>query len=209
MRRVLVLACVIAACESPEARLPSDQPGRQRVLSEQVLRDAVALAPTDGDSARIALAQVRVPAHSPRLRMLVSGDQKDLARGAAEALVSIRLRREGYAPTALLQCVTEETNEFVRSACFTRQMAKRGPLEMEALVDGLTSRSDEERRTALQALLDRPEESWPAHPRLDGAVVHLLDAKDPAVRLLAGAAFLRRSIAVAPPPLDAAEMGAR
>ena len=194
MRRVLLLLA-IAACHSPPKQPP---PPKQPVeMGEQIFALLPKVAKADEatrSDAALALGEVVIPGYAPRLRLIVSGDDPVLAEGAAKALVSIRLLR-APGPETLADCSRTETNALVRNQCVRMQSAAATPvlIPLDLLRQQLESSDTEQRRQALRVLLNAPIDEL-RDPAVTAAPVHGLDDADMRVRLLANAAFLRRTL---------------
>jgi hypothetical protein len=202
MRNVLPVL-VFAACtaESPAAP-PVTPASRQLDLGGRIFTEIPKL-PADpgaqGDGG-LALAEVSIPGYAARLRLFVAGDSDPLARGAAEALVRIRLIRQPNRDATLAECVKTETIRWVREAC-ARQMSPAQPVAPVApteLLPQLDSADAESRRRGLRRLL-ASYRGGPLDPSVTGRLVHLLKDDDLRVRLLTDAAFLKSSLNVDPP----------
>ncbi len=215
-----LLLLALAACHSTPA-IPKSPVARQHVLGERILV-ALAHAKSESPSARsdlgLALGALVLPTQAPRLRLAVAGDDPSLAAGAAVALARITSRRDGQ--LGLLDCARHDTNSFVRAACGAklRQVAPSlalklppppaapsAPLPSARDVSTLLeSGQPRQRRAALRLLLTVPGADRRGDARLQRDLVDALGDADAQVALLASALFLRRSLALSPPPVDAA-----
>ena len=198
MRLVVLVALLALAGCKPTDPFPSDPERRKLTLSESVLRDALSLGkdPAHEADAALALAQVSLSAHAPRLRLIVAGDSPVLAWGAARALVRILRAREEDDASALATCAKSESNEYVRGACREAQSQEALRADLQRIASALESKDRVQRREGLRALLSLEDPFAVPHPRVDAALLHLVQAEDADVRLLATAAFLRRSLSV-------------
>jgi len=199
-RLALLLALGTWACSSPDP-LPTATVARQLDLAGRIIMDLGKLPKGDvgaaEDGAR-AVAEVAVAGYAPRLRLLAAEDDAALARGAARALVQIRLLRAPDRVPTLAECVRTETNAFVRDEC-RRESAgpiadpPSAPAVRWALLD---DRDAERRRSVLREWLDSRSKERVA---LDGPqaerLVHRLEDGDLRVRLLTQAVFLRAALA--------------
>lgn len=189
-------------------------------------------SPDERADVALALAEVVMPTQAGRLRLAVAGDDPVVAHGAAVALARIIRRREGGG--ALITCWEEDTNPFVRTSCLDelRLVDPKGLATLVAAVDGqwkpelfarkaellaevvqppaarpvvplLESDDPEQRREGLRLLLTLPT-AGEGESRLESGLVHALTDPDGRVVMLASALFLRRSLSVSPPPIDAA-----
>lgn len=191
----------LSACRSEPAPPPPET--RPLDLAERVLAWVTRLDGADEQTradAALALGEVAMPVHAPRLRLLVAGDDETVARGAAIALVRILHLREP-SPEALDRCVREETNDLVRAECDRHRGPPPASIDPDPLRNALSSGDPVRQRAALRALLRDP--GIPP-PSLDAPLVHALRSNVAAVRHLAEAVLLRRSLADAPPSPDAA-----
>ena len=223
-----------AGCDDSPA-LPAEHPTRQRSLSERIVgwaRHASKMSAEHRGDLCLALAEASIPAVSGRLRIIVSGEDAVLSRGAALALAKTLHRRDGS--EGLVECWREDTNPFVRTACLdvlrdldaaafkalaetvaaselpslrARRFeldAPRPVLPTSVPVTPLLE-SDEpsDRRRGLRLLLQL-ESAGAGETGIDNAVVRSLGDKDPQVALLASALLLRRSIRESPPPVSTA-----
>lgn len=121
LSRLLLLVAfslITAACKEI-GPVPTPQ-SRQANLAERILSAATSKAPRSeeahADAAR-ALAEVVLPSHAPRLRLMAAGSDEVMAAGAAKALVRIRLLRAGGDVQTLVECARGESNLAVQSAC--------------------------------------------------------------------------------------------
>jgi len=254
---------LLASCRSEVAPGPER---RQTDLGERILNAALHArsVPAQQADAGLALRELAVPTATPQLRLLAAGDSPDLAAGAAEALVRIRLLRAGDRRAALVECVQSESNVFVQAACLDhfdpfvdastanlvlgqvgasapevrhaalRLIARRAdampqeatlarlagdgadlapareavqrkaaltpqPPSAASVVARLASKDAAQRREGLRELLRIPLTDERKNDGISVALVHAVTDADPAVRLLAEAASLRRSLADAPP----------
>jgi hypothetical protein len=196
----LIAAMLLAACPSHEqdsagGKGPEREPLNLAGLIFTGLPKLPANDPPAREDGALAVAEIAVPGYAPRLRLLVAGDDDVLARGAAKALVRIRLMRENDRQATLAECTKTETNRWVREEC-ARQMAgspeaSASPSAAEVL-PALRSGGAEERRAALRRLL--AGSSAPDGATQEG-LVHLLKDDDLRVRLLTEAVFLKAALA--------------
>jgi hypothetical protein len=188
--------------------------------------------PTDTQDVALAIAEASVPAVSGRLRLIVAGEDAELAGAAAVALSHTLFRRE--ADEGLIDCWKTDTNEHVRAACL-RLLRVKAKAALEALAKELETTKDAgliARKAELTAPVPAPPALEPLLPLLDSdnpalrrkglrlmlrvpgagagdvavdnAVVRGLRDQDPQVALLAAALLLRQSIAEVPPALSTA-----
>jgi hypothetical protein len=211
-RRALLLLCFLVACHdspSPDSdpdALPSTPANRQLDLGGRIFKGLEKLPPhdsaTDGDAAR-AVAEIAVSGYAPRLRIIVAGDDVELAKGAATALVHIRVADRGADRAAVLgECAKTETNAFVRDECSDQSKRTAEPVRLApvsgAMLAALESGDAEKRRVALRGWLDARPAVRKIDPDVLATVAERLKDDDLRARLLAEAVLLRDSLAAEP-----------
>jgi hypothetical protein len=202
-----LLSCLIFAgptwaCQSNDLLLPSDASKRQKSLSDRILDRGLRPDPDPATQEDIALAlsEVVITGHAPKLRLIVTNGSPTLAKGAARALARIRVLRESDRQKTLQECAKSETNAFVAAECSRLQQGDVAPAALKStkeIVSLLESDDPERRRSGLRQLL-ASSLATAGDERLESALYHRLDDPDARVRVLTSAVFLRRSLVTSP-----------
>lgn len=199
-----VLGCQSSAGDG-DPSLPEKPGKRQLDLAGKIftaVQEIEKLGPEGESDAGLALAQVIVPGYAARLRLFVAEDHPGVAKGAAVALVGIRLLGKPDRAAVYAECVKTETIQAMRDECTKGQpRPTSGRNTIQGVADKLDSSDVELRRSGVRQLLAQP--NGQLDEAVVGKLVHLLADPDPRVKVLTAGAFLRDSLIRNPVPPEA------